>query len=91
MLDKMEIEAIEQSLDGLPDFDASGWCAGDSDHIAEACERVGFDIDFSRLPEPEESLDDTARAAESALEENKENDLEGEHGYEDGHEEEIPW
>lgn len=91
ILDKMEIEAIEQSLDGLPDFDASGWCAGDSDHIAEACERVGFDIDFSRLPEPEESLDDMARAAESALEENKENDLEGEHGYEDGHEEEIPW
>lgn len=49
------------------------------EHIIETCERVGFDIDFSRLPEPEESLDDMAQAAESALEENKENDLEGEH------------
>lgn len=49
------------------------------EHIIETCERVGFDIDFSRLPEPEESLDDMAQAAESALEENKESDLEGEH------------
>lgn len=55
------------------------------EHIIETCERLGFDIDFSRLPEPEECLDDMARAAESALEENKENSLEGEHG------EEIPF
>lgn len=55
------------------------------EHIIEACEQVGFDIDFSRLPEPEESLDDMAQAAESALEEKKENNLEGEH------EEEIPF
>ena len=40
---------------------------------------------FLQLPEPEESLDDMARAAELALEENKENGLEGEH------EEEIPF
>lgn len=56
-----------------------------NEHIIEACEQIGFDIDFSSLPEPEESLDDMARAAESALEENKENGLEGEH------EEEIPF
>lgn len=49
------------------------------EHIIEVCERLGCDIDFSRLPEPEECLDDMARAAESALEENKESDLEGEH------------
>lgn len=55
------------------------------EQIIEICERLGFDIKFSRLPEPEECLDDMARAAESALEENKENDLEGEH------EEEIPF
>lgn len=55
------------------------------EHIIEACEQIGFDIDFSSLPEPEESLDDMARAAELALEENKENGLEGEH------EEEIPF
>lgn len=55
------------------------------EHIIEACEQVGFDIGFSRLPEPEESLDDMAQAAESALEEKKENNLEGEH------EEEIPF
>lgn len=55
------------------------------EYIIESCEQVGFDIDFSRLPEPEESLDDMARAAESALEEKKENGLEGEH------EEEIPF
>lgn len=55
------------------------------EHIIEICEKLGFDINFSRLPEPEECLDDMARAAESALEENKENDLEGEH------EEEIPF
>ena len=68
VLDKMEIEAIEHSPDGSPDFNASGWCIGDSEHIAEACERVGIDIDFSRASEPEESLDDMAQAAESALE-----------------------
>lgn len=85
ILNKMEVEAIEQSSDGLPDFETSGWCIGDREHIIETCERVGFDIDFSRLPEAEESLDDMARAAESALEENKESDLEGEH------EEEIPF
>lgn len=55
------------------------------EHIIEVCEGAGFDIDFSRLPEPEESLDDMAQAAESALEEKKENNLEGEH------EEEIPF
>lgn len=55
------------------------------EYIIESCEQVGFDIDSSRLPEPEESLDDMARAAESALEEKKENGLEGEH------EEEIPF
>lgn len=49
------------------------------EHIIETCERLGCDIDFSRLPEPEECLDDMARAAESALEENKKSDLEGEH------------
>ena len=67
VLDKMEIEAIEHSPDGLPDFNASGWCIGDSEHIAEACERLGLDVDFSCLPEPEESLDDMAQAVESAL------------------------
>lgn len=41
------------------------------EYIIESCEQVGFDIDFSRLPEPEESLDDMARAAESALEEKR--------------------
>lgn len=85
ILDKMEIEAIEQSPDGLPDFDAGGWCIGDSEHIAEACERFGFDIDFSRASGPEESLDDMAQAAESALVDA------GEYEYEDGYEEEIPW
>lgn len=54
------------------------------EHIIETCERLRCDIDLSRLPEPEECLDDMARAAESALEENKENNLEGEH------KEEIP-
>ena len=55
------------------------------EHIIETCERLRCDIDSSRLPEPEECLDDMALAAESALEENKENNLEGEH------EEEIPF
>lgn len=55
------------------------------EHIIETCERLRCVIDLSRLPEPEECLDDMARAAESALEENKENNLEGEH------EEEIPF
>lgn len=55
------------------------------EHIIEACERGGCDIDLSRLPEPEECLDDMAQVAESALEENKENNLDGEH------EEEIPF
>lgn len=54
------------------------------EHIIETCERLRCDIDLSRLPEPEECLDDMARAVESALEENKENNLEGEH------KEEIP-
>lgn len=55
------------------------------EYIIESCERAGVDIDFSRLPEPEECLDDMAQAAESALEEKKENNLE------DEHEEEIPF
>lgn len=84
VLDKMEIEAIERSPDGLPDFDAGGWCIGDSEHIAEACERVGIDIDSFFPPEPEESLDDMAQAVESAFVDADE------YEYEDGHEEEIP-
>lgn len=55
------------------------------EHIIEVCEGAGFDFDSSRVPEAEESLDDMARAAESALEENRENDLEG------GHEKGIPF
>lgn len=85
VLNKMEIEAIEQSPDGLPDFETSGWCIGDREHIIETCERIGLDVDFSRLPEPEESLDEMTQAALSASEENRENDLEG------AHEEEIPF
>lgn len=83
ILDKMEAEAIEQSPDGLPDFDASGWCVGDREHIIEACERLGLDVDLSRLSEPEESLDDMAQAVESALD-----DVDG-YMYE-ASEEEIP-
>ena len=83
VLDKMEAEAIEQSPDGLPDFDASGWCIGDREHIIEACERFGLDVDFARLLEPEECLDDMAQAVESAL------DGVDEYEHESEHEEEI--
>lgn len=49
------------------------------EHIIEVCEGAGFDFNFSRRPEEEESLDDMAQAAESTLEENKENELQREH------------
>lgn len=49
------------------------------DHIIEVCEGAGFDFNFSRVPEAEESLDDMVQTAESALEENKENELQREH------------
>lgn len=55
------------------------------EHIIEACERIGLDVDFSRLSEPVESLEDMARAAESALKENKDS------GYEGEYEEELPF
>ena len=54
------------------------------EYIIEACERIGLDVEFSRLSETEESLDDMAQAAESALKENKDS------GYESEYEEELP-
>lgn len=54
------------------------------EYIIEACELIGLDVDSSRLSETEESLDDMAQAAESALKENKDSRYEGEY------EEELP-
>lgn len=54
------------------------------EYIIEACERIGLDVEFSRQSETEESLDDMAQAAESALKENKDS------GYESEYEEELP-
>lgn len=55
------------------------------EYIIEACEQIGLDVDFSRLSEPVESLEDMAQAAELALKENKDS------VYEDEYEEELPF